>query len=84
MNLFSQPQPTVDPAQIQQIKTWVRSHLHLSDEIPLSISQLRCTEPGCPPIETVISVMTQPIQTYKIHQAAADLTEADIIPVLSQ
>ncbi|WP_204137149.1 hypothetical protein [Halomicronema sp. CCY15110] len=82
MNLFKQPRPTANPAAIQQIKDWVYEALALSADVPISISQLQCHEPGCPPIETVIAVMTQPTQSYKIHAAAAEITQAQVMTAL--
>jgi len=82
MNLFKQQRPIANPAAIQQLKGWVYESLALSAEVPISISQLQCHEPGCPPIETVIAVMTQPTQTYKIHAAAADITQRQVVTAL--
>lgn len=78
MNLFKQQKPTASPAAIQRLKTWTYEALALSSDVPISISQLQCHEPGCPPIETVIAVMNQPTQTYKIHTAADDVTQAQV------
>jgi hypothetical protein len=78
MNLFSQDKPKADPKQIQQIKNWVYRILEVDSSIPISISQLACKEAGCPPIETVIAVMSTPIKQYKIHKAANDIDEIDI------
>ncbi len=78
MNLFSQNKPKADPEQIQQIKSWVYRILKVDTEIPISISQIACKEPGCPPIETVIAVMNHPVQQYKIHKAANEIDEIDI------
>lgn len=78
MNLFSQDNPKADPKQIQQIKNWVYRILDVDSSIPISISQLACKEAGCPPIETVIAVMTTPVQHYKIHKAVNDVDEVDI------
>ncbi|MBE9069327.1 hypothetical protein IQ260_22035 [Leptolyngbya cf. ectocarpi LEGE 11479] len=72
----------LSPAQLQQIKSWVYQTLALEETIPVSISQLTCTEPGCPPLETVISVMTQPPKTYKLHQPAAEISQADVVQAL--
>lgn len=76
MNLFSRQK--ADPTQIQAIKTWIYELFNLPDDIPISISQLTCTEPGCPPIETVISVMRTPTETYKIHKAVGEIQYNDI------
>ena len=69
-------------AAIQQLKTWTYEALGLSAEVPISISQLQCHEPGCPPIETVIAVMAQPTQTYKIHAAAAEISQEAVMQAL--
>jgi hypothetical protein len=78
MNLFKQPRSTAKPEDIQQLKTWTQEILNLPADVPISISQLQCHEPGCPPIETVIAVMTQPTQTFKIHAAAGEITRDQV------
>ncbi|MFE4108027.1 hypothetical protein [Almyronema epifaneia] len=78
MNLFKQQRPQADSSQIGQLKTWTQAALDLSADIPVSISQLQCQEPGCPPLETVITVMTQPPQMFKIHRAASEITFAEV------
>lgn len=82
MNLFRQPHSRANPEHIQQLKTWTREILKLPAEVPVSISQLQCHEPDCPPIETVIAVMTQPPQTFKIHAAAGDISREEVIQAL--
>lgn len=78
MNLFSQNKPKTDPEKVRDIKNWVYRILKVDSDIPISISQLACKEPGCPPIETVIAVMSVPIQQYKLHKAVNDIDEIDI------
>ena len=46
--------------------------------MPISIHQLRCSEPGCPPMETVIALMSTPIRQIKIHKAIALIEREDI------
>jgi len=53
--------------------------LQLDAETTISINQLQCKEPGCPPVETVIIILTQPMQQYKIHKAIGDIRTADVI-----
>ncbi|NJR62391.1 MAG: hypothetical protein HC769_28400 [Cyanobacteria bacterium CRU_2_1] len=78
MNLFSQDKPKADPEKVRDIKNWVYRILEVDSDIPISISQLACKEPGCPPIETVIAIMSTPVQQYKIHKAVNDIDEIDI------
>ena len=78
MNLFTKSTPKVDPEKLQQIKHWAYQQLQIDPTISISISQLQCHEPDCPPIETVIAVMTNPPKQYKIHKSASQITEEDI------
>lgn len=81
MTLFSHRQQKADLGKIKTIKTWVYEALAISKDIPISISQLTCTEPGCPPIETVISVMKTPTETYKLHKAVGQIQYDDICQI---
>ncbi len=83
MSLFKKQRVTTNPQQLQQIKAWTYDILALSTDIPISISQLQCHEQGCPPIETVIAVMGQPPQTFKIHAAAVDLNYDTVAEALA-
>lgn len=73
MTLFNR-RPAVDADTRRQLKTWVAQALALPEDLSISISQLQCHEPGCPPVETVITVLDQPPRTYRIHAAAAAIT----------
>lgn len=44
------------PAHSLAIKNWTRDYLRLDEEAVVTISELSCTDPGCPLIETVIAV----------------------------
>lgn len=56
MNLFgSAPKP--DLAATRRVKDWTRELLALGDDVTLTVSELRCTEPGCPDVETVIGAL---------------------------
>ena len=67
--------------EIQQVKQWIYQALQLDEEISVSLSQLQCTEPGCSPIETVINVMTNPVQQYKIHKSIAEIEYSDVLKI---
>ncbi len=78
MNFSFSRTSTVNPLKTKQIKEWLHQTLQLDEEISISLSQLSCTEPGCPPIETVIAIMTSPVQQYKIHKSIEDIQYTDI------
>jgi hypothetical protein len=78
MNFF-QPKPS-DPEQTLQIQSWVRNRLSLDEDAVVIVSELRCSEPGCPPLETLIGVLDGPGQTrqFKFHKPIAEITSADL------
>ncbi|AKG22121.1 hypothetical protein [Calothrix sp. 336/3] len=63
----------------QQVKELIYRLWNLDADTVISLSQLNCHKSDCPPVETVITVMTNPIQSYKIHKAISDINEEDIL-----
>ena len=84
MDLFSQSKSTVDPAVLQQLKAQIADLLSVASETTISINQLQCREPGCPPVETAIIIFSQPTQQYKIHKAVGDISAADLAKVIQE
>lgn len=78
MDLFSRNNLKADPAKVKQVKTWIVEILNLDEQVTISLNQLTCHEPGCPPIETAIVIMEQPPKQYKIHKSIADIERSDI------
>lgn len=66
------------------IKSWARKLLALPDDAVVSVSELACHVPGCPPRETVILVMqrTETVQA-SVHKPMKDATENDIAHAFS-
>ncbi|WP_331375424.1 hypothetical protein [Sinorhizobium chiapasense] len=61
------------------IKAWAREVLNLADEAVVSVNELSCHLPGCPPKETVILVMHQAdTMQISIHKAMKDVAKDDI------
>jgi hypothetical protein len=77
MNLFTRRTIKADREEIRQIKNWLYE-MSIDKEVHISLSQLSCTEPDCPPIETVITVMSNPAQQYKIYKPIAEIEYTDI------
>ena len=54
-----QPQP--DPAFLpclEALQGWTRRRFKLPVEAPVLVSEVACTVPGCPPLETVVAFWT--------------------------
>jgi len=79
MNLFSSQPPPSDPAQVAQLKSWLFELLQVEPDTVISINQLQCHEPDCPPIETVIMVMTDPVKQIRLHKTVAEIESADLV-----
>ncbi|KKX25654.1 hypothetical protein [Rhizobium sp. LC145] len=67
----------------RSIKLWARKLLSLPDEAVVSVSELACHVPGCPPKETVMLVM-QGGRTMQvsIHKAMREVRLQDLAAAL--
>jgi hypothetical protein len=72
--------PKIDPAQASRIKDWVQRTFALSADDAVLVTELQCTEEGCPPLETVIAILAEPgkPRPFKLHKPMADVTATDI------
>ncbi|MCA2985180.1 hypothetical protein [Gemmatimonas sp.] len=83
MDLFA-PRSGGNAAQVARIKTWARELLAIDSDTTVLVTELQCSEPGCPPIETVIAVLAPGApRQYKVHRAIAEVTRADLETVVA-
>ena len=52
----------------------------------VSISEVACTEPGCPPVKTVILIFRegQPTTSHMIHKPINMVSRCDVVSACSQ
>ena len=76
--MFDRKRP--DPAAVQIIKSWAMEYLGLSGSTTLSISELYCLEPECPPVETVITARTTDglVKDWRISKSINDVKAIDV------
>jgi nitrate reductase delta subunit len=43
---------------LERVKEWTRERFKLSQETAILVSEIACTLPGCPPLETVVAFWT--------------------------
>ena len=69
----------------KRIKGWTREILALPESATVMVTELSCSEPGCPPVETVIAVLRGPgaSEKYKVHRPAADVTRDEVARLLA-
>ena len=78
--------PPYDPARGRragEIAALVRSTLQIPDDVAVTVQQLSCREPGCPPVETVIAVLGTPSRRWTIHRPLAEIDDAAVAGVLA-
>ena len=75
--------PRRDAALIRQIRSWAYECLPIAADATVTVMELECREPGCPPLETVVAAMQQEKKTrqWKLHKAMPDVTLADLVEV---
>jgi len=67
-------------AAIFALKATARTLFDAGEDDAVVVNELQCTEPGCPPIETVVALLragNEPRQV-KVHKPAAEVTEDDL------
>ena len=76
--MFNRKRP--DRNAIRDLKKNVAELLELPDNTTLSVAELNCHEPGCPPTETVITARLPDGTTtdWRIAKAISDIKETDI------
>lgn len=67
-----------------EIKAWVSKQLGLGENDLVSIAELTCHEPDCPPVETVVTVHRNDgeRETWKIHKPMSEVSQSDISDTL--
>ena len=76
---------TRSPAQhaaLERVRGWTRERFSLADDIPMMVTELACTLPGCPPRETVVAFWTGDDRRhhFKVFKPAAEVVPDDLPP----
>ena len=79
LNLFGKNQ-NKDVDSILKIKNWVRETFKLTEYETILVTELKCHEEGCPPVETVIVVLREGTgkEQYKFHKRMDEISFEDI------
>ena len=76
--LFDPSRP--DPKAVRRIKTLVAERFGLPESTTLAVAELRCHEPDCPPVETVITAREADgtMRDWRVAKPLSDVERADI------
>ena len=66
--------------KIRNLKLLISNKYELSDNTIISIAELSCHEPDCPPIETVITVRYEngSMKNWRVAKPISEVEETDI------
>ena len=75
----------IDPSHSLAIKRWTRDYLKLPESSIVSVSEFACRDPGCPLLETVISVFDNggPARFWKLTRPRVAVTKTMVHQTLS-
>ncbi|HEY4277027.1 MAG TPA: hypothetical protein VGM91_02345 [Conexibacter sp.] len=78
--------PRVERDVGRRIRDWTREAGGFSAAASVSVQELRCAEPGCPDVETVVLIGLGPRRTvqHKICKPASDVTREDVVAALER
>jgi hypothetical protein len=63
------------------VRQWARAAFGLGDDDVVLVTELRCHEDGCPPVETVIAILgTDPSERveHRLHLPLAEVAPAHL------
>ena len=67
-------------AEQERVRTWTREHFKLADDETIMVSELPCSDPGCPPVETHVVFWTQAgRQQFKVFKPLAEVIPDDLL-----
>ena len=76
--LFDSNRP--DPRSVRRIKMLIAERFDLPESTTLAVAELRCHEPDCPPVETVITARQADgsMRDWRVAKPLNDIERTDI------
>jgi hypothetical protein len=77
--------PGTERADTTELRRIVREELDLGEDDTVTISEVACALPGCPPVQTVVSVFPDHEEafTLRVCKPVADVEAMDVIAALA-
>jgi hypothetical protein len=65
---------------LDRVKEWTRERFKLSQESAILVSEIACTLPGCPPLETVVAFWTadETRHHFKLFKPVEEVVSDDL------
>ncbi len=70
-----------DRSALERVREWTRARFKLADDETVMVSEIACSVPGCPPIETHVVFWTPAGRHhFNIFKPLAEATNDDLPP----
>jgi len=67
-------------AEQERVRAWTQERFKLADDETIMVSELPCSDPGCPPVETHVVFWTQAgRQHFKVFKPLAEVAADDLL-----
>jgi nitrate reductase delta subunit len=67
-------------AEQERVRSFARAHFNLTDDETIMVSELPCSDPGCPPVETHLVFWTQAGRhQFKVFKPLAEVVPDDLL-----
>ena len=67
-------------AEQERVRTWTQERFKLADDETIMVSELPCSDPGCPPVETHVVFWTPAgRQHFKVFKPLAEVAADDLL-----
>ena len=65
---------------LERVEAWTRERFALDADATVLVSEIRCSQPGCPPLETVIAFWTAPDSRHhcKVFKPVQEVVPDDL------
>ena len=79
INLFQRSKPSGDA--LKRLKEAISDCFKIPETTILAVAELNCHEPGCPPVQTVITAHKEDgtLETWRIGKRIDEIEEQDIL-----
>ena len=86
MSLITDKAGGSDREGLARVRVWAREVWGLGEEDSVIVTELQCSEPGCPPLETVVLIAAagRPTVQHKLHCPAGDVRLEDLQALVDQ
>ena len=76
--MFNKKKPNVE--LIRKLKIQISKKYQLPESTLISVAELACHEPGCPPIETIITARAEDgsMQNWRVGKTIDKIEESDL------